>query len=175
MISIFFFCSDIIHHEQYTMHKYRTLGSQKTLDFLLSRVSHGMSLVSTGRHHDIESRYPLVNAPSQLETMLHCNIISHWLDAYTKKLSLGDVFYITGPLCREYTSHHQFPSQKPVMIESFGICFVVSLNDLCNKHSSWFEMPWCSGDVFSGEVNVLQQYLDCYSAWDEQLVKKEYE
>ena len=32
-----------------------------------------------------------VNAPSQWETMLHCNVISHWLDAFTK----NDPWYCT--------------------------------------------------------------------------------
>ena len=35
-------------------------------------------------NHWWPSRNNFVNAPSQWETTLHCNIISHWLGAYTK-------------------------------------------------------------------------------------------
>ena len=39
----------------------------------------------TGLKHDHHSaRDHFVNVPSQWEMALHCNIVSHWLDAYTK-------------------------------------------------------------------------------------------
>ena len=37
------------------------------------------------QHHGIFYRYHFVNAPSRIETALHCYIISHWLGVYTKR------------------------------------------------------------------------------------------
>ena len=43
----------------------------------------------------------------------------------------GNMFRVTGPLCREFTSPGEFPTQRPVT-RSFDVFF-----DLClNKHLS---------------------------------------
>ena len=49
-------------------------GGRRRVDYVLTRKED--KVVRTSHH--------LVNAPSQWETMLHCNIVSHWLGAYTK-------------------------------------------------------------------------------------------
>ena len=43
----------------------------------------------TGHLHKESVRDHFVHAPSQWETTLHCNIVSHWLSACTKLLSLS--------------------------------------------------------------------------------------
>ena len=54
--------------------------------------------------------------------------------------SNGNIFHVTGPLCREFTG--EFPSQRPVT-RSFGVFFHLCLNKRLSKQSWgwWFEMP----------------------------------
>ena len=56
--------------------------------------------------------------------------------------SNGNIFRLTGPLCREFTGHRWIPSQRPVT-RSFGVFFDLRLNKRLGKHSCgwWFEKP----------------------------------
>ena len=60
--------------------------------WITSMGNHGASGESAGvlvvlvldRYSHVTSRDHFVNAPSQWEMTLHCNLVSHWLGAYTK-------------------------------------------------------------------------------------------
>ena len=58
--------------------------------------------------------------------------------------SNGNIFCVTGLLCREFTGHRWFPAQKPVA-RSFGVFFGLHQNKLLSKQSWdwWFETPSC--------------------------------
>ena len=55
-----------------------------------------------------------------------------------------NVFLITGPLWEESTRHRRIPPHKGLVIRSFEITFVISLNKLLSQPSSrrWFWMSW---------------------------------
>ena len=57
-------------------------------------------------------------------------------------LSNGNIFCVTGPLCREFTS--EFPAKRPVT-RSFDVFFDLCLNKRLSKQSCgwWFETPSC--------------------------------
>ena len=54
----------------------------------------------------------------------------------------GNIFRVTGPLCREFTGNRWIPSQWPVT-RSFDVFFDLRLNKRLSKQSRrrWFEMP----------------------------------
>ena len=56
--------------------------------------------------------------------------------------SNGNIFRVTGPLCREFTGHGEFPTQRPVT-RSFDIFFDLRLNKRLSKQpwGWWFETP----------------------------------
>ena len=60
--------------------------------------------------------------------------------------SNGNIFRVTGPLCRDFTGHWgEFPSQRPVT-RSFDVFFYQWLNKRLSKQPRhrWFETPLCS-------------------------------
>ena len=57
-----------------------TVGFALGLNFLRP------SLNTVQSHHQHWSRDHFVYAPSQRETTLHCNVVSHWLGTYTKMI-----------------------------------------------------------------------------------------
>ena len=70
-----------------------------------------------------------------------------WNATHTLKVSMttssnGNIFCITGPLCGEFTSPGEFPTQKPVT-RSFDVFFDLRLNKRLSKQpwGWWFEMP----------------------------------
>ena len=56
--------------------------------------------------------------------------------------SNGNIFHVTGPLCREFTSPGEFPTQRPVT-QRFDVFFDLCLNKLLSKQpwGWWFETP----------------------------------
>ena len=56
----------------------------------------------------------------------------------------GNIFRVTGHLCREFTGHGEFPAQRPVT-QSFDVFFDLRLNKGMNKQwwGWWLETPWC--------------------------------
>ena len=56
--------------------------------------------------------------------------------------SNGNIFRVTGPLCREFTGPGDFPAQRPVT-RSFDDFFDLRLNKRLSKQpwGWWFEMP----------------------------------
>ena len=56
--------------------------------------------------------------------------------------SNGNIFHVTGPLCREFTSPSEFPTQRPVT-RSFDVLFDLHLNKRFSKQpwGCWFETP----------------------------------
>ena len=50
-------------------------------------------------------------------------------------LSNGNIFCVTGHLCREYTVTGELPAQRPVT-RSFDVFFDLRLNKRLNKQSS---------------------------------------
>ena len=112
--------------------------------------------IDTGRDH-------FAYAASQWETTLQCNVVSHWLGAYSKwylnwknshqrksvvivfkscqpmmTSSNGNIFHVTGPLCGEFTG--EFPSQRPVT-RSFDVFFDLRMKKQLSKQfwGWWFE------------------------------------
>ena len=43
-----------------------------------------------------------VHVPTQWETMLHCNVFSHWLGAYTKMYTKRSLHYVQASVCKEH-------------------------------------------------------------------------
>ena len=70
-------------------------------------------------------------------------IVSHENSPNMMTSSNGNIFRVTGPLCREFTG--QFPAQRPVA-PSFDAFFDLCLNNRLSKQSrSWlFGTPSCS-------------------------------
>ena len=66
--------------------------------------------------------------------------VSMYACAYMMTSSNGNIFRVTGALCREFTV--EFPSQRPVT-RSFDVFFVLCLNKRLSKQSWgwWFETP----------------------------------
>ena len=58
--------------------------------------------------------------------------------------SNGNIFRVTGPLCREFTGHGEFPSQRP-MTGSFDVFVDLRQNKRLSKQSWgwWFLTPSC--------------------------------
>ena len=58
--------------------------------------------------------------------------------------SNGNIFRVTGPLCREFTGPGEFPTQRPVT-RSFDVYFDLRLNKRLCKQSWgwWFETLLC--------------------------------
>ena len=77
-------------------------------------------------------------------------IWSWWRHQMEKK------FHVTGTLCREFTSHGEFPSQRPVTW-SFDVFFDLHLNKQLSKQSrhQWFEMPLRSLWRHCSDINIL--------------------
>ena len=68
-----------------------------------------------------------------------------WCHPYPSDMmtsSNGNIFRVTGPLCREFTGPGEFPAQRPVT-RSFGVFFDLRLNKRLSKQSRgwWFEPP----------------------------------
>ena len=59
---------------------------------------------------------------------------------YMMMSSNGNMFRVTGHLCREFTGHGEFPGQRPVT-RSFGVFFDLRHNKRLSKQSWdwWFE------------------------------------
>ena len=57
--------------------------------------------------------------------------------------SNGNIFRVTGSLCREFTCTGEFPAQRPVT-RSFDVFFDLRLNKKLGKQpwGWWFETPW---------------------------------
>ena len=70
------------------------------------------------RNADVPSDH-FVYAHSQWDTTLHCNVVSHWLDACTKwflcskwgRYQMETFFRVTGALCGEFTGHRGHKGQ----------------------------------------------------------------
>ena len=59
--------------------------------------------------------------------------------------SIGNIFHVTGALCREFSGHRWIPLIKASDMELWCI-FDLRLNELLGKQSRrwWFDMPSCS-------------------------------
>ena len=74
--------------------------------------------------------------------------------------SNGNIFRVTGPLCGEFTSPGEFPTQRPVT-RSFDVFFDLRRNKPLSKQpwGWWFETPswsfWC-------QCNVLPMIIFIY-------------
>ena len=75
--------------------------------------------------------------------------------------SNGNIFRITGHLCREFTGHRWIPPQRPVT-RSFGVFFGLHLNKRLSKQKWgwWFETPsrplwrYCNAKRRSSSRNI---------------------
>ena len=65
------------------------------------------NLFQTIIYHD--SRDHFVSAPSQWETTLHCNVVSHWLGAYTKWFLWHNFFLNRWVLYLRYSCRSTYP------------------------------------------------------------------
>ena len=94
-------------------------------------------------------------------------IVAWWRHMTMMTSSNGDIFRVTGHLCREFTGPGEFPTQRPVM-RSFDIFFDLRLNKQFSKQSWgwWFETLSRSlwrhrnGRYMIG--SVLAQVMACY-------------
>ena len=77
------------------------------------------------------------NVLSQWETTLHCNVVSHWLGAYTKWFLcwLHDMEPFSSKLA---FNEGIDPRCKGIVISNFDVSFVVNLHMLFSKRSSWW-------------------------------------
>ena len=72
-----------------------------------------------------------------------------WTNATMMRSSNGNIFRITCPLCREFTSHRWIPRTKASDAELWWFFFYLCLNKRFSKQSWgwWFETPsrplWC--------------------------------
>ena len=73
--------------------------------------------------------------------------------------SNGNIFRVTGPLCREFTGSGQFPAQRPVT-GSFNVFFDLRLNKRFSKQpwGWWFETPLWS---LWRQCNAHRQAMAC--------------
>ena len=100
-------------------------------------------------YHRADSRF----APSQWETALLCNDVSHWLGANLESVLYHDDVK-TCLLCLHYWhfvkgfNFSQVDSlYKGSVLCSFGVFFIVSVNTLVQQTAESLETHWCSHDV----------------------------
>ena len=75
---------------------------------------------------------------------ISCNVITYLQRIHMMTSSNGNIFRVTGPLCREFTGPGEFPTQRPVT-RSFDVFFDLRLNKWLSKQpwSWWFEtLSW---------------------------------
>ena len=75
--------------------------------------------------------------------MVHiCIWVGHRASVDMMTSSNGNIFRVTGPLCREFTGLGEFPAQRPVT-RSFDVFFHLRLNKRLSKlpQGWWFETP----------------------------------
>ena len=85
--------------------------------------------------------------------------------------SNGSIFYVTGPLCGEFTGHRWIPLTKPVT-RSFDVFFDLRLNKPLSKQSWswWFKTPsrslWrqCNGPGCL-HLQTIRNYGIDYQEW----------
>ena len=94
--------------------------------------------------------------------------VHYWAIEYacgTMTSSIGTIFRINGPLCREFTGHRWIPLQRPVT-RSFDVAFNLSLNKRLSKQSWdwWFETPshslWRDRDGFARLFLSISRFLE---------------
>ena len=92
--------------------------------------------------------------------------------------SYRNTFRVTGPLCGDFTSHRELPSQRPLM-RNFDVFFDLCLNKRLCKQSGcrWSETPPCSlwricndtgkTGIFKYEcrIKILLYYAICINAY----------
>ena len=84
--------------------------------------------------------------------------------------SNGIIFRVTGPLCGEFTSHGEFPTQRPVT-RSFYVFFDLRLNKRLSKQSwGWrFETPSCSLWRHCNGIWLKVEFLITIEVWSKWL------
>ena len=88
----------------------------------------------------------VMNAPSQWEVTLHCNIVSHWLGAYTKERGLTIYWIISCSICYVYC----FELQQT--------CYNIG-NPLC-KSSNCFEIFMVSAKFQNDWTSEKKSYFE---------------
>ena len=63
---------------------------------------------------------------------VRCNSVATWQNMMTS--SSGNIFRVTGHLCREFTGPGEFPTQRPVT-RGFDVFFDLRLNKRLSKQS----------------------------------------
>ena len=87
-------------------------------------------------------------SPKNSGKMSHnLNIKARYRGSFVSSLSMitssnGNIFHVTGPLCKEFTGHRWIPPQRPVM-RSFDVFFDLCLNKWLSKQPwrQWCELP----------------------------------
>ena len=102
---------------------------------------------------------------------------------YHDDLSNGNIFRVTGPLCREFTGPGEFPAQRPVT-RSFDVFFDMRPNKRLSKQpwGWWFETPswsyimtsmwWQEWYRSARTVSILVLYKKLIPSVDKQTVLK---
>ena len=97
----------------------------------------------------------------------------HDIQAYDNIMmtsSNGNIFRVTGPLCREFTGPGEFPTQRPVT-RSFDVFFDLRLNKRLSKQPRgwWFEtQSWslwrhCNVQNISVAASKALMYIPVYT------------
>ena len=96
--------------------------------------------------------------------------MTYFID-YMMTSSNGNIFRVTGPLCGEFTSPGEFPTQRPVT-RSFDVFFDLRLNKRLSKQpwGWWFETPSWSlrrqcNELIATEWRIYASinYIDSYN------------
>ena len=142
-----------------TLHIYR----KESLQSWISWVSYGMSIQSTISYRKLTMLQldcfvfhmdHYVYAPSQWEMMLHCNIISHWLGAYTKlSLISYHMFHFLPYLHSAHFLQNLVLHMKPARSEPSRHC-VSGTNGLRNESPVHHTRFYLNHDIyFCGFIN----------------------
>ena len=99
-------------------------------------------------------------------------LLAKWCITHMMTLSNGNIFHVTGPLCGEFTSSGEFPTQRP-MLRNFDVFFDLRLNKRLSKQpwGWWFETPswslWrrCNDQEWYGIQSQRKRVNVCISNW----------
>ena len=129
-------------------------GNKPLPDTMLSHIS--VAIYMASKSHNVQIAWAFSPTMRRRWTGRTDAGTMHFADWIIMTSSNGNVFHITGTLCREFTGHRWTPSQGPVT-RSFEVFFDLRLN----KRLS-FDVPlswaWTNGWVNNRNVGDLRRY-----------------
>ena len=102
-----------------------------------------------------------VNTPSQWETMLRCNIFSHWLGAYIKWSLLVVIFWggISVCITRQPTHNHEHSAETRCILLYFSIFTLLFFQNLLKQYNPWKWSRFCFEMFCLDYINILVTLL----------------